>query len=275
VKTAQLAINSVTLRKATFEQLLPAVARAGFKQVEFHLPLIKDWMAKGHSVREVQALLAEYGLRCVGGFETTVQAYGETGARQQNHALHCANAELLAELGGGVMVAGTDGPPAGEKPDLRTLETIGGTARELAERFPANVSLAIEFNWSPVVKSLRAAALMAQAAAHPRVGILFDPAHYHCTSSKFEDLTPATVAKILHVHVDDMRDKPGELSNCNDDRVLPGQGTLDLRTIFGRLEQHGYQGLYAIEMFNKELWETPFEAAAQQSYNALLTLARR
>jgi sugar phosphate isomerase/epimerase len=74
------------------------------------------------------------------------------------------------------------------------------------------------------------------------------------------------------VHVDDMRDKPAELSNCNSDRVLPGQGILDLRALFGRLEEHGYRGLYSIEMFSEELWAMPAEQAAQQMYDSLLPL---
>ncbi|MCW8133002.1 MAG: sugar phosphate isomerase/epimerase [Planctomycetota bacterium] len=270
---SQIALNTISIAQPSFEEVLRASARAGFKQLEFNLPLMKKWIEAGRSVADVKALLAEYGLRCVGGFETTVQSFGAADARAKNHALLRANAELLAELGGGVMVAGTDGPDAGQPADLGTLETIGRTTRELAEAFPQSVSLAIEFNWSPVVKSIRAAAAVAKAADHPRVGILFDPAHYHCTSSKFEDLTPAVIAKILHFHVDDMRDKPGELSNCNSDRVLPGEGTLDVKGLIARLEAHGYRGLFSIELFNKDIWALPPEAAAQKCYASMERLA--
>ncbi len=64
--------------------------------------------------------------------------------------------------------------------------------------------------------------------------MIFDPAHYHCTPSKFDQLMPENVATVRHVHVDDMRDKPAELSNRNSDHVLPGQGILDLPALFGR-----------------------------------------
>lgn len=272
MNTSQIAINTVSLAQKPLEEILRACAKAGFKQVEFNLPLVKNWIAQGRSIRQAKQLLDEYGLRCVGGFEAGIMAFGSEADRAKNHALLTSNAELLSEFGGGVMVVGTDGPEG--RADMGSLETIGRAARGLIEKFPNNVSLAVEFNWSPVVKSVRSAAAVARAADHPRVGILFDPAHYHCTSSKLEDLTPEVIGKILHVHVDDMRDKPGELSNCNDDRVLPGEGTLNLRELFGHLEQHGYKGIFSIELFNKDIWALPVEPAAKQCYDSMARLAK-
>jgi len=151
------------------------------------------------------------------------------------------------------------------------LGDIAATLREVgAQVQDTGVTLCLEFNWSPIVKSFRTAAEVARRAAAENVGVVFDPAHYHCTPSKFEQIDAASAPFVKHVHVDDMRDKPGELSNCNADRVLPGQGCLDLAALFGALEQHGYQGNFSIEMFNQELWELPAADAARQMYESLL-----
>jgi 4-hydroxyphenylpyruvate dioxygenase len=272
----QIAINTITLKQAAFEECVIAIAAAGFKLVEFHIPLVKNWMKeKGRTAKDAKAFLDQHGLRCVGGFETHLAVFDDK-ARAENHALLIANSKLLAELSGGaktVMVIGTDGPT--ERPSLDDLAVIGKTARELAEQLPESCSLAVEFNWSPVVKSVRSAFAVAQAANHPRVGILFDPAHYHCTSSKLEDLRAPVVQKILHVHVDDMRDKPGELSHCNADRVLPGEGSLDLKQLLGRLEQHGYKGLFSLELFNEDLWQMPAAKAAPLCYASMKKLCEK
>jgi sugar phosphate isomerase/epimerase len=106
----------------------------------------------------------------------------------------------------------------------------------------------------------------------PNVAVLFDPAHYHCTPTKFDQISAENVPFIRHVHVDDMRDKPGELSDCNADRVLPGEGCLDLKALIGRLEECGYAGYYAIEMFDERLWSMPAHAAAKEMYRSLLRL---
>jgi len=113
---------------------------------------------------------------------------------------------------------------------------------------------------------------VARRSGRLNVGVLFDPAHYHCTPSKFEQLTPETVSLIKHVHVNDMRDKPGELSDCNTDRALPGQGILDLRALFGQIERGGYTGFFSIEMFDEALAALPPEDAARRMYDSLLPL---
>ena len=98
---------------------------------------------------------------------------------------------------------------------------------------------------------------------------LFDPAHYHTTPTKFEHLTAETVRWIRHVHLNDMRDKPGELSDCNADRVLPGAGMLDAHALISRLEEHGYTGFFSLEMFNADLWALPVGAQEFGEYLAL------
>ncbi len=270
MKPGQIAINSVSTAHPSFEETLKAYADAGFRQVEFVIPQIKKWMqAKNRTAAEGNALLQEYNLRGVGGFEAGIEVFSDEASRKKNHELLINNGKLLAELGGGVMVIGTDGP---KQPSVEALDTIGKTIRDVTDAIPDSVAIAVEFNWSPIVKSIRSAKKVVDAANHPRVGILFDPAHYHCTSSKFEDLTEDVVKKILHVHVDDMRDKPGELSNCNSDRVLPGEGTLNLKELFGRIEKFGYTGLFSIEMFNDDIWKLPVAEAARRCYSSMKML---
>jgi 4-hydroxyphenylpyruvate dioxygenase len=270
MRVSQLAINSVTTRQARFEEALAAFAAAGFRQVEFHLPLVREWLAEGHTVGDARSLLASHNLRSIGGFELGVECFTPPESRQANHGIHRANVELIHELGGGVLVVGTDGP---EKPSLDGLDVVAATLRGLAEAIDGlDVTLALEFNWGPLVKSLQSAVRVCEKADHPRVGILFDPAHYHCTPSKLEHLTPDSVRWIKHVHLDDMADKPGELSDCNADRVLPGAGILDLLALIAALERHGYRGLYSIELFNADLWQLPAAEAARRCYQCLLPL---
>jgi sugar phosphate isomerase/epimerase len=71
--------------------------------------------------------------------------------------------------------------------------------------------------------------------------------------------------------------KPAEYTNCNADRLLPGdsQGCYDLAAIFGRLEAHGYRGDYCIEMFSDELWALPPGAAAKRMFDAMQTVFTR
>lgn len=270
MKRSQLAINSVSTRHANLEEALAAYANAGFRNVEFQLGHVKEYLGRGHAAADAKRLLESHGLRCIGGFEGVLEAFSAPEQRAKNRERLLSNARLLAELSATTMVVGTDGPAA---PVANPLDKLAVAFREAAEQIAeTGITLCIEFNWSPVVKSLRTAVEITLKSGAPNVGVLFDPAHYHCTPSKFEQINAQSVPFIKHVHVDDMADKPGELSNCNSDRVLPGQGCLDLPALFGALESFGYDGYFSIEMFNDELWQMPTVQAAQLMFDSLLPL---
>jgi 4-hydroxyphenylpyruvate dioxygenase len=270
MKKSQLAINSVSTIRFGLEDILPAYHAAGFENVEFVLKHVKDYLAQGHTLDDVKRLLAQNQLRCIGGFETHLACFAPAEQKAQNHALIIENAGLLSALGATSMVVGTDGPAEGSQvadPTAEIVRTFAEVARKVKS---TGVTLCLEFNWSPVVKSLRTAADIARRSRASNVGVLFDPAHYHCTPTKFDQLNAENIAFVRHVHVDDMADKPGELSNCNSDRALPGKGCLDLRAIFRQLEKNGYKGYFSIEMFSERLWAMPPRAAAKVMYESLM-----
>jgi len=209
MKKEQLAINSISTR-GELEQTLAAYRDAGFRKVEFALPQVKEYLARGHTPAGLRALLDSMDLQCIGGFETSLECFSDNA--EANHDRHVENAKLLAMLGGTNMVVGTDGPKTG--PSLAALDVLAEGLGSVAGRIGEyGVNILIEFNWGPVVKSLRTASEIVRRSGAPNAGVLFDPAHYHCTPTKFDQLTPENVATIRHVHVNDMRDIPGALSS--------------------------------------------------------------
>jgi 4-hydroxyphenylpyruvate dioxygenase len=267
MKVEQLAINSVSV-KGNLPEMLSAFREAGFKHVEFSLWQVREYLAKGGSPAGARKLLDDNGLQCAGGFEHALECFSNPGAREKNLGLIAASAELLAALGGTMLVVGTDGP---SQPCADPVGVIAEALAAAAGRIEQyGVSPLLEFNWSPVVKSLRTAVEAAKRSGNLRAGVLFDTAHYHCTPTKLDQINAGSVPLIRHVHLNDMRDKSGELSNCNSDRVLPGQGCLNLKEIIGALDRNGYSGLYAIEMFNDELYAIPPARAARLMYQNLL-----
>ena len=76
MKRSQLAINSVSTIRFGIEECLPAYRAAGFHNVEFPLEHVRRYLAQGHTVAEVQRLLADNDLRCIGGFDCVVECTG-------------------------------------------------------------------------------------------------------------------------------------------------------------------------------------------------------
>lgn len=268
---SQLAINAVTvtLDGQNLPDALAAFAAAGFTQLEFQLGQVKRFLDAGHTVEEVKGLLDANGLTLLGGFEVGLDVFSSPESQEANLAAQVENARLIDALGGGMLVFGTDGPDGAVT--LETLPAVAARVKDLlAATVGLNVTLGLEFNWGPVLKSLQTAVLVAKLADDPRVGVVFDTAHYHCTVTKFEDLTPEVIRWITLVHLNDMRDIPGDLSNCNSDRVLLGDGILPIASILAALEQGGYTGPCSIELFNDDLWAMTPQAAAPLLYRNLL-----
>jgi len=270
MKTEQLAINSQCTSHRNLEEALEAHAAAGFRNAEPHLNLVKDWLDDGHTVEQTRDLFESYGLRVVASSQLEVVCFGSPDARIPNLRANAANARLIQELGGDKMIVGTDGP---EQLSVEALDNMAHAMRDLAESIEdTEVDIAIEFNWSPIVRSFPSAVRVARKADHPKVGVLFDTAHYHVTPTKLGDLDADSVRYVKHVHVNDMPDKPADLTHRDDDRVLPGEGVLDLPGIIATLERNGYEGFFSIELFNADLWRLPTKEAARRCYESLLPL---
>ena len=271
----KIALNTVSLRFDNFEATINATAAAGFRSVELPLSHLKTDLAKGWTLERMRDLIQQRGLTVCGGFDGQLRTFADAASVRESHDDLVKNAEMIAFFGGKTMVAGTDyvawpGPREYADPLGRIADSIGAVADRIR---PLGISILIEFNWG-AVKSLLGAAEIAKRSGRPNVGVLFDIAHMHCTPTKTEHLTADIVPYIHHVHVDNMPAKPAETTNCNSDRVLPGdpRGLYDLPKIFGTLAAHGYRGSYAIEMFSDELWALPPAEAAKRCYASMQTV---
>lgn len=266
----QFAINSISTSGRSLEERIDAYAEAGFKQVEFALQHVKQFLSAGGTPEGARRLLDDRGLVCIGAFETHLAVFADSEPRAHNHRRILENAELIRILGGKNLVVGTDGPAESvQNPLEEVIAAFGDVAGGIAQ---SHVNLLLEFNWSPIVKSLRTAVEVAQRCGAENAGVLFDSAHYHCTPTKLDQIRLDTVRWIKGIHVNDMRDKPGELSNCNSDRELPGEGHLNLREIFGKIEEFGYTGPFCIEMFSDALWELSPKESARRMYESMKSL---
>jgi len=96
------------------------------------------------------------------------------------------------------------------------------------------------------------------------VGLLIDSFHWYCTGSNADELLALEARQIVHVHVNDAPDVPVD-EQLDMQRLLPGDGVIDLATFMGSLAKVGYRDFVAIETFNKELTALGREAAAEKA----------
>jgi len=70
------------------------------------------------------------------------------------------------------------------------------------------------------------------------------------------------------VHLNDAPDKP--LRQIEDeDRVLPGEGVIQLKTLLAGLRDRAYDGPWSLETFNPSYWKQDPEDIARRGHAAI------
>lgn len=108
----------------------------------------------------------------------------------------------------------------------------------------------------------------------PNVGLLLDVWHWHHAGATTEDILAAGREAIVHVHFNDAPNLPPEQIRDNQ-RLLPGEGVIDLAGFLRALQKIGYTDALSVEVFGRGLKDMPPEDAAKLGLNASLGVFKK
>ena len=93
------------------------------------------------------------------------------------------------------------------------------------------------------------------------VGLLLDVWHWYHAGATTADIVKAGKAGIVHVHFSDAPKLPPDQIRDNE-RLMPGEGVIDLNSFLMALHEIGYQDALSVEVFGRHLKDmTPEEGA--------------
>ena len=99
------------------------------------------------------------------------------------------------------------------------------------------------------------------------VGLTLDAWHWFHAGGTAEDIVAAGKNHIVVVHFDDSaRTKPEDVRD--NERLLPGEGVIDLTSFLRALRQIGYEDGLSIEVFGRGLKQMPVEQSATMCLEA-------
>jgi len=173
--------------------------------------------------------------------------------------------------------------PAGELGEAEARAVVAEGLRTLAGE-AARLGIPVGFEpmstydreeWTIVTTLGEAAALVDEAGAD--VGLVFDTWHLWNTPGR-EDEIQRHGGRFVAVHVDDWRNPTR--SWC--DRVLPGDGVIDLAPLLEAVERTGWTGCYDLEIFSDDgtfgqsfedsLWKLPAAELARLGRKSFMEL---
>ena len=94
-----------------------------------------------------------------------------------------------------------------------------------------------------------------QRTADPDSTIILDAFHNWNSNSTLDDLREIPLEKISHYHIDDAALGKAPTTQTDPDRVMIGEGQIDLAAEIAVLKEIGYDKTVSLELFNAELWE--------------------
>ncbi len=244
-----ICLNTSTIKPTPLIRKIELAAKHGFDGIELWINDIYEYIGQGGEVRDVEKALADAGLivPCM----IALRGWAEPGPEEYPLALDEAKRrmELARRLGSPFIVATPPRYPC----ELRQVSQRYRDLLRIGKQ--VGVRPAMEYiGFFQSVSRLSQAWQIVQEAADPDAALVLDAFHTWRGGEGLEQLESVPAARIAHYHFDDAPgDKPRE-RQTDPDRVMQGDGVIDLTAEVKLLERKGYRETVSLELFNRHLW---------------------
>jgi len=255
MRSERLCLNSITL-SGDLDAKLAATTAAGFAAIGLWEKDVREYPGGPQAARSA---VARYGL-AVPEFFPLRDWQLTTGQDREAAFRHAAeHFDLMEGLGIDTAVVV---PTLG----VGTVKQAVRDLQELADLAAARkIQVAYEFlAWATWQRDIATSWEIVERAERSNVGLVIDSFHVFKGGSSLEDLRRIPIERVSIVHVTDAPERDMELVELSrHHRLFPGEGSLPLRAMIDVLREKGYDGWYALEIFNDEYWKRePKEVAA-------------
>ncbi|MEE3053300.1 MAG: sugar phosphate isomerase/epimerase [Planctomycetota bacterium] len=246
----KLCLNTSTIRPQPLLEKIRLASEAGFEGIELWLNDIYEHVGRGGEVSDVEKALADHGLMvpCM----IAIRGWGEASELEYPLMLDEARRrmELAARLGSPWVVA----TPPREACDPEQISLRYRDLLKLGRE--AGVRPTMEYiSFFGSVSRLDQARRIVEEANDPDATVIIDSFHTWNSGGNIEELRKLPAERISHYHIDDADPQMPAGSQTDPNRVMPGDGPIDLAAEIEILREIGYEGTVSLELFNPGLWE--------------------
>lgn len=248
----QLCLNTSTIKPVPILDKIRLAGEHGFDAIEPWIVEVYEHVGRGGEVRDIEKALSDHGLTvpCMVALRQWAEVDDWEYQRQRDEAKR--RMELAARLGAKHIIATPPRLPCDRQRVLERYVDLLRVGREVGV-MPAMEYISIFQS----VRTLNEAWWIVQQAS-PEAGatLVVDAFHTWNSGGTLADLQQVDISRIPHYHIDDAPPAPGRPAGqqTDADRVLPGDGVIDLKSELRLLRDGGYTGAISLELFNAELW---------------------
>jgi 2-keto-myo-inositol isomerase len=259
--TTAIYLNGATLMTTPTPRVIQVARDMGYAGIEARAERL---LIDAAEVRMTADIVRPREVLTLNGVALTVRADGRMDRRLIEDDLK-PRLQICQDVGSPYLLAI---PP--RAPGLETRRAIPGTrdALELARDRADRVGIRIAFEFLGFGDCPINTPEIATETVDGIDGIdlVLDSCHWHASGS--EPLNSYPVERLALVHLNDAPDKP--LRRIEDeDRVLPGEGVIQLKALIAGLKARGYTGPWSLETFNPGYWKQDPETIARRGREAI------
>jgi 2-keto-myo-inositol isomerase len=258
---ATIYLNGATVMTTPTQRSLEIARETGYAGIEARAERLLHDAAE---VRATAGMVRPRDVLTLNGVALTVQADGRMDRRLIEDDLR-PRVQICRDVGAPYLLAI---PP--RAPGLETRRAIPGTrdalelARDRADRM--GIRIAFEFLGFGDCPINTPAIATATVDGIDGIDLVLDSCHWHASGAQPLDGYP--VDRLALVHLNDAPAKPPrEIEDA--DRVLPGEGVINLKALIRELRAGKYGGPWSLETFNPDYWAQDPEDIARRGYAAI------
>lgn len=241
----------------SYEEFVALAKRHGYPAVEFGI----DWLAEKAAKEGAEAVrnwLMQEGI-CHAAFWLPVAWRGDESAFRDS--LQALPPKAQAAQAVGCFACVTYIPPSVDVDPKEFWTTMVHRFREICTVL-ADYGIRFGIEWvapahfrksgNPVLWRMDQALQLCDEIGAPNIGLLVDSFHWFCAQHTLDELRGLSEERIVHVHINDAPDRPVE-EQVDNDRIMPGEGVIDLVGFLRALKGVGYDGAVSVEVLSKKL----------------------
>jgi 2-keto-myo-inositol isomerase len=259
--TVAIYLNGATVMTTPTPRSLEVARETGYAGIEARTERLLNDAAE---VRATAGIVRPNDVLTLNGVALTVQADGRMERRLIDDDLR-PRLQICQDLGAPYLLAI---PP--RAPGLETRRAIPGTrdalelARDRADRM--GIRIAFEFLGFADCPINSPAITTATVDGIDGIDLVLDSCHWHASGAQPLDGYP--VDRLVLVHLNDAPAKPPrEIEDA--DRVLPGEGVINLAALIQELRTASYAGPWSLETFNPGYWTQDPEDLARRGHTSV------
>lgn len=250
-------LNTSTIQPASLMDKIKIAGQAGYDAIELWISDVEQYVEQGHPLADVVHALDDAKLARPSMI--SLRDWCEPDEAKFQQALQVARRRLdvARQLGVERIVAG---PPGGV---VDTAIATQRYAQLLEVSIQHGVPASVEFlGFVEGINTLEAAWTIAAGTGNAAATVTPDAWHMFRGASKFSTLDEIPRDHISCFHWNDAPASPPRQQQTDADRVYPGDGIMDLKSLAAQLRGKGWHGTLSLELFNRTYWQQdPLEVA--------------